>query len=165
MDESTSSDHQEAWDGYRAAVVSLQIQGEDVVVGPLEIVGEIAVGFGPPQGISVHILTADNPGGAVQSVELNAAAHQALLTALADRGLDAAPAIGHDIEETHVEHSVAVAGLTDDQAIRLGRRFGQQAIFAWRPDSWDLIRCSDGAVESRPWGGLRKCPGVSIPCR
>jgi len=143
-----------SWDDYRAAVVSLKIYGEDAVVGPHEIFGEAGVEFPNPTGATVHILTADNPNGQIQSDEANRAAYEALLDALSERALDVSPAAGHDVEGTHVEASVAVTGLTDDEAIRLGRQFGQEAIFAWRLDSWDLIRCSDGSIESRDWGGV-----------
>lgn len=145
---------QQSWAAYRAAVVSLQVFGEDAVVGPLEVIGETAVEFRNPSGATVHILTADNPRGQIQSDDANRAAYNALLDALADRNVEVTPAAGHDVEGTHIEASVAVTGLTDEEAMQLGRQFGQQAIFAWRPDSWDLIRCSDGAIESRDWGGV-----------
>lgn len=145
---------QQSWDAYRAAVVSMKIYGEDAIVGPREIFGEAGVEFPNPAGTTVHILTADNPNGQIQSDEANRAAYDALLDALSDRNLDVWSAAGHDVESTHVEASVAISGLTDDEATQLGRQFGQQAIFAWRPDSWDLIRCSDGLIESRDWGGV-----------
>lgn len=143
-----------SWAGYRAAVVSLQIFGEDAIVGPLDVIGEATVEFRNRSGATVHILTADNPGGQVQSDEANRAAYDALLGALSCRDVEVTPAVGHDVEGTHVEASVAVTGLTDEEAIQLGEKFGQQAIFAWCPNSWNLIRCSDGVVESRAGGGV-----------
>lgn len=157
--------HVDSWDAYRTAVVSLTLFGEDVVIGPLEVLGEAAVEFRNPDGRTVHILTADNPDGAIQSDEANEAAYSALLDALADPDLDVSPAAGHDVKRTHVETGVAVTGLTDEEAIQIGRRFGQQAIFAWRPGSWDLIHCSDGAIERRDWGGVVRRSGVATTCR
>jgi hypothetical protein len=145
---------QDSWDRYRAAVVSLKINGEDAVVGPREMLGEQGVEFPNSTGTTIHILTADNPNGQTQSDEANRAAYDALLDALSERPLDVSPAAGHDVEGTHVEASVAVTGLTHEQAVQLGRQFGQDAIFAWRPGSWDLIDCSDGSIESRNWGGI-----------
>jgi hypothetical protein len=33
--------------------------------------------------------------------------------------------------------------MNDAQARALGRRFGQDAVFAWSPTSWRLLGCAD----------------------
>lgn len=145
---------QQSWAAYRGAVVFLKIFGEDAVVGPLDVIGETGVEFQNPNGATVHVLTADNPNGQTQADEANRAAYDVLLDVLAELDVQVSPAAGGDVGGAHIEAGAAVTGLTDEEAIQLGRQFSQHAIFAWRPDTWDLIRCSDGAVESRAWGGV-----------
>jgi hypothetical protein len=30
-----------------------------------------------------------------------------------------------------------------DEALALGARFGQEAIFVWAPDAWSIVSCRD----------------------
>ncbi|MEU2929887.1 DUF3293 domain-containing protein [Streptomyces sp. NPDC007251] len=53
------------------------------------------------------------------------------------------PAVGGDAAGIHAEISAAVVGMNDAQARALGRRFGQDAVFAWSPASWRLLGCAD----------------------
>lgn len=50
---------------------------------------------------------------------------------------------------------MATIGLTDAQAVDLGRKYGQLAIFRWTSDSWSLLDCADGSSFSYAWGGTR----------
>jgi hypothetical protein len=58
---------------------------------------------------------------------------------------------GGDACGTHREESVAVVGLSDAAARELGRRFGQDAIFAWTPDAWRVLACDSEASAVSGW--------------
>ncbi|GIH71241.1 DUF3293 domain-containing protein [Sphaerimonospora thailandensis] len=58
---------------------------------------------------------------------------------------------GGDAARLHVEPSAAIVGLDDDAARYLGRRYGQDAIFAWDPAAWRLLSCTDDRTETCGW--------------
>ncbi|MFC1228079.1 DUF3293 domain-containing protein [Streptomyces sp. Sce081] len=74
------------------------------------------------------------------------------------RGLTWWPAKGGDACGTHREESVAVVGLSDTAARDLGRRFGQDAVFAWTPDAWRVLACDTGAVAVSGWAASGRAP-------
>lgn len=86
-------------------------------------------------------MTAQNPGRAL-SDEDNADRQLELLAVVkAMPEVDAWPALGGDPTWVHTEESVAVVGLSDEEAVALARRFDQDAIFAWTPGQWWLLSC------------------------
>ncbi|WSB88899.1 DUF3293 domain-containing protein [Streptomyces cellulosae] len=97
------------------------------------------------------MITAWNPRGRTASEDANALAHRVLLDEVRHRGLTSWPAVGGDPSGTHLEESVAVAGLSDAAARDLGRRFGQDAVFAWTPSAWRVLACDTGAVSVSGW--------------
>jgi hypothetical protein len=98
----------------------------------------------------VHIVTAWNPRGAVmRSLEENQAAQARLLSDVVDRGLPWARAAGIAEDGRWAEASVAVNGMNREDAIALGRRWDQAAIFELRPsDSALVVVGCDGGEES-----------------
>ncbi|MEV5332734.1 DUF3293 domain-containing protein [Streptomyces werraensis] len=66
--------------------------------------------------------------------------------------------VGGDVSGTHQEESVAVAGLSDAAARALGRRFGQDALFAWTPDASRVLACDNGAVAASGWAASVRAP-------
>jgi len=58
-------------------------------------------------------------------------------------GLDALEALGSDPESDHAEKSWAVRGLTDKQAVELGRKYGQVAIFRIDHLRQTVLSCFD----------------------
>ena len=85
------------------------------------------------------ILTAENPAGRQSSAEDNAAALARLkadLDALGVRYLDAVGKYGN------VENSVAIAGITEEQATLLGLKYGQESVLTPR----GLVYMADGHV-------------------
>ncbi|MFF6811864.1 DUF3293 domain-containing protein [Streptomyces sp. NPDC012403] len=140
------------WDLYRTAVVDIRFGDRAVRVEPRP--RGTAEGFFPVpdgSGATVHVITAWNPYGRTASNDANARAQRVLLDGIRHRGLTSWPAVGGDVRGTHREESVAVLGLSDAAARDLGRRFGQDAVFAWTPDAWRVLACGSGAVAVSGW--------------
>jgi len=76
----------------------------------------------------VTVITAWNPGLARPSEVENRLANQWLEETLSIHGYDYLPAWGQSRDGGHVEPSFAVFDLSPDEAVRLGRRFGQVAV-------------------------------------
>jgi len=140
------------WDLYRTAVVDIRFGERAVRVAPRP--RDTAEGFFPVpagSGATVHVITAWNPRGRTASDDANARDQRLLLDEVRRRGLTSWPAVGGDVSGTHREEGVAVVGLGDAAARALGRRFGQDAVFAWSPDAWRVLACGSGAVAVSGW--------------
>lgn len=97
------------------------------------------------------MITACNPLGRTEPDDVNARAQARLLDEVRRRGLTWWPAVGGDADGTHGEESVAVIGLSDTAARALGRRFDQDAIFAWTAGSWRVLACATRAAAVGGW--------------
>ncbi|MEF9905826.1 DUF3293 domain-containing protein [Streptomyces sp. P9-A2] len=139
------------WDLYRAAVVDIRFEDRAVRVEPRP--RGTAEGFFPvpADSATVHVITAWNPRGRTASDDANAHAQRLLLDEVRHRGLTWWPAEGGDACGTHREESVAVVGLSDAAARDLGRRFRQDAVFAWTPGAWRVLACDTAAVAVSGW--------------
>jgi hypothetical protein len=74
-------------------------------------------------------ITAWNPGSRFLSADLNAAARDMMLQIIRDRGLVFCEGDGiPDTEDWAPERSVWIAGIGRQQAVEIGRQFGQNAI-------------------------------------
>ncbi|MFD5656082.1 DUF3293 domain-containing protein [Streptomyces hirsutus] len=144
------------WELYRNAVVDIHFQDRTVRVEPRS--PGTAEGFFPePAGnAALHVITAWNPYGRTVSAERNARAQGLLLDELDRQRLTWWPAAGGDACGTHVEESVAVAGLSDDAARELGRRFGQDAVFTWTPDAWCVSACDSDLAAVSGWAAFAR---------
>jgi len=92
------------------------------------------------------IITAYDPEGKAVSAADNAAADLALEAELRARGLRAHRVTGGSADGTHAEPGWAVE-LSLPEAIALGRRYRQLAVFQVRGGWLTLVDCADGAVE------------------
>lgn len=150
------------WDLYRTAVVDVRFGERTVRIAPRP--RGTAEGFLPASGGSgatVHVITAWNPYGRTASDDANARAQRLLLDEVRHRGLTSWPAVGGDVSGTHREESVAAVGLSDAAARDLGRRFGQDAVFAWTPDVWRVQACDTDAVSVSGWAASVRGAGRS----
>ncbi|MER6432620.1 DUF3293 domain-containing protein [Streptomyces sp900105245] len=139
------------WDLYRTAVAHIQFQDRTVRVEPRPR-GSAEGSFPESAGSgTVHVITAWNPRGRTASADDNARAQGLLVNEVRSRNLMWWSAEGGDACGTHREESVAVAGLTDAAARELGRRFGQDAVFAWTPDAWRVLACDSETVAVSGW--------------
>jgi hypothetical protein len=139
------------WADYEAAVVEMDVSGGRVRIVPCR--AGIAEGsFPAPATETVHIVTAFRPSGARDLADgENRARQDELERELTARGLRWWPAWGGDAAWTHVEDSAAIVGMTEVDAFDLGRRFGQDAIFAWTAQAWTLLPCGDRRPTVMGW--------------
>jgi hypothetical protein len=136
------------WGAYLQAAVAIQVGGRIIRILP-DAAGQVSGDFPDPSGRTIHVITAANPYGRPASDEDNERAHQELLQAL--REWVTFPAVGGDPAGSHAEQSVAVVGLSDAAAVELGRRFEQDAVFAWTPQSLTLLSCVSDIEAVRGW--------------
>ncbi|MEU4327035.1 DUF3293 domain-containing protein [Nonomuraea dietziae] len=149
------------WQLYQAAVVRLAVDGAWLQVAPAEP-GVHAGAFPDPEGRTIHVITAHNPRGRTVPAADNARAHRRLTAELDALALSWWPAAGGDVTWTHVEESVAVVGLDDDTARRIGARYEQDAVFAWDPRRWRLLECEGDHQVTSGWSVTVPVP-VPVP--
>lgn len=106
----------------------------------------------------ISIITAHNPGGQPFLTSENRAFQSRLLKRLAQEGVTYWPAALGDQHWSHMEESVAIAGIDPTRACEIGREFGQDAIFVWGPNDWRIMSCTDGTTLRRSWAVLANPP-------
>jgi hypothetical protein len=92
-------------------------------------------------GRPVHLLTAWDPGRERPGRDVNRARQAALEADLALLADPLLAAVGVDPATGRREEGVAVRGLPEAEALALGVRYGQDAIFAWTPREWTIVAC------------------------
>jgi hypothetical protein len=140
-----------AWDGYVTTEVRIEVPGSGAVRvfpgPPLQATGQ----YPDPAGRPIAVITAHDPHGRVASGEENAEASKLLEDELTTRGLEWWPADGADPSWEHVQRSVAVPGLSEDDARALGARYGQEAVLIVSPASRKVIDCVSGRRSITGW--------------
>ena len=138
------------WAAYRTAIVDLEPPGR----APFRIVPveRGSVGRWPDSLASpVAVVTAWNPDGIRLPDGRNATRHRALVQELASRVPAWWPATGRDVPGAHHEEGVALPGLAEAEALDLGRRHGQAAIYVWTPAAWEIVSCTGVRRETLGW--------------
>jgi hypothetical protein len=146
------------WAAYRTAVVDVEPPGGDrfrIVAAPPGTTGEWPDGLDPP----VVVLTAWDPGSVRQEESVNRARHDELVAALAALTVSWWPATGRDPDGDHLEEGAAVTGLTVTDALAMGRRFGQAAVYVWTPVAWQVHSCTEDRTETFGWVRRPVAPG------
>ena len=128
--------------------------------GALEVrpapVGQ-TLGQFPDQALrTIHIMTAQNPGRPLPDEENQRRQAELVASVRELTGVDAWSAVGGDPAWTHTEDSLAIIGLTDDEALQLARRFDQDAIFAWTSTEWGLVSCRSEQHQGVGWQVLQR---------
>ncbi|MGW3853079.1 DUF3293 domain-containing protein, partial [Streptomyces fagopyri] len=136
------------WPNYLRAVVDIAFPTYSMRVAPGPLDGVTGLPYPLDSAHTIHIITAFNPHGRHITARANLRAQHELLRSIGPHGLRWWPAVGGDPVGTHVEISAAVVGLDDARARSLGRRFGQDAVFAWSPTSWRLLACAGTAHDT-----------------
>jgi len=90
-----------------------------------------------------HIITAHNPG-AIVGADINAKADEELRKELNLAGSRCFRITGCSPDLTHREEGWGVAGLTDKEALTMGRKYGQNAIFIVTEGILSVIGCISG---------------------
>jgi hypothetical protein len=128
------------WVSYRRTVVE--------ILRPTErtLTVRSAPGFDPaswpwPTDQPVHILTAWDPGPERPGLAVNRARQSALETELRPLAVVRLAAVGVDPVTGHREEGVAVLGVAESVILALGARYGQDAVFVWKPAEWSIVGC------------------------
>lgn len=109
-------------------------------------------------GSPIHVVTAWNPGTVRPSPRENREANERLETELRALGAELFPAVGKDPHSEHFEESLALCSLSDEQAMEVGRRCGQIAVFRITGSRQTVLGCDGGWTVSR---GSRDPIGMS----
>jgi hypothetical protein len=139
-----------AWDAYVGAVIRIETPGDVLWVRPAPL-AHTAGPYPDPDGRTLYVLTAHNPGGQVVPAAENAAAGARLAAELERRGLTWWPAAGGNPSWTHVEPGAALIGGDEADAVALGAEFGQEAIFVLTPAARRIVACADSRVTATGW--------------
>lgn len=133
------------WDGFVSAIVTLDLpQGPHrLEPAPAGTVGRF------PFDADVHIVTAYNPAGIETSAAHNRRRALELLAAL--DGVRSHPSIGSAPDGSMAEPGRAIVGIGTDAAVALGRRFGQRAIYEWRPDALVIVGVDEPTRHESGW--------------
>jgi hypothetical protein len=91
----------------------------------------------------VHVVTAWNPGSRLLPAGDNARRQAALGALLAQRGIAWLPAVGRAPDGTWQEESMGIRHLPRADAVDLGRRFGQRAIYALSAGGLAVVGCAE----------------------
>ena len=134
---------EDPWAAYAGTVVEIVRGAEgDLVTVCAAPIGQ--TGRWPwPTREPVPILTAWDPGEERLGLEVNRRLGSELEAALRPRASRLLEAVGVDPDSGHREEGLAALGLPLQDAIALGARYGQDAIFVWAPDAWSLVSCRD----------------------
>ena len=158
------------WEAYRTAVVDLDPPGTPglrLVPDDAGAVGAWPAGLAAP----VFVVTAWNPDSVVLDEAENRARHDRLVAELDRRGVAHWPAVGRDtvvvggaqpMAPAHHEEGVGMTGITRDEALALGRAHGQAAIYAWSPEAWEVVSCTDDRRHVAGWR-LERRGGTGSP--
>lgn len=111
----------------------------------------------------VQLITAWNPRGRPLALGDNWTRQEEFERWLDDVGHQWAPAAGVAEDGTWAEAGVAVAGLARPDAVAIGRRYEQEAIYEWDPAGHriSIVSCVDDRVWIRH---ARAQPLTSRPC-
>ena len=96
---------------------------------------------------SVYVISGCNPGFR-EADDVNERRHGLLEARLNELGVTPRPAVGLSPDESWIEPSWAVVGLTRDQACDVGWEFGQVAVFEIDSRQIHVVRCVDRTVTS-----------------
>ena len=106
--------------------------------------------FASRRGRPVHVITAWNPGDERPSLDTNRLRNDQLKVELETMGFEVFAALGSDPHSEHAEESLAVVGMSDEQATEVGCLFDQVAIFRIEASSQHVLGCSANWAVSRP---------------
>ena len=140
------------WAGYARTVVE--------IAGPR---GTLTVAAAPPGEVgawpwgtpdALFLLTAWDPGDERPGLHENRR-RQASLEEDVGRLTDARwDAVGVDPETGRREEGVVAGRLSEAEATALGARYGQDAVFRWTPDAWEIVACTGERRVVLGWAAL-----------
>jgi hypothetical protein len=129
------------WQAYANTWI-VRDDGNGQLVGP-EATGPLPL---PPP---VHVITAWNPDSSTRPDAGNRRAQHQLLHRVHQAGLASLKVAGQSPDGVWTEPSIAVSGLTREEAVRWGKEFGQKAIFEVDEFEVHVVPCESGRARSR----------------
>jgi hypothetical protein len=138
------------WASYARTVVQITGPRSTVLLVHPAPAGSVGAWPWPAPG-AVHILTAWDPGGERPGNAVNRERQTSMEDDLRPLAVSLWPAVGVDPLSGHREEGVAVVGLTEADAVSLGARYQQDAIFRWVPGQWEIVSCADGRHLAMGW--------------
>lgn len=133
------------WQGFAGAVVHLGLPTGPHRLAPVASGTHGRFPFSSP----VHIITAHNPGGVEIDAAANAARHRELHVVL--EGQACIDTVGSAVDGSMAEPGFGVLDIELDVAIRLGRRFGQVAIYRWTSESLSIVGVDEQTTVDLGW--------------
>lgn len=98
-------------------------------------------------GRAFAIITAHNPSSQPLSLQENARRHRELERVLREGGYELAPSVGRSPDGKWREEGFTVFGIGLEEALAIGRRFGQNAIVYGQGERVALAWCESGGLE------------------
>ncbi|GAC1379945.1 MAG: hypothetical protein NVSMB48_04950 [Marmoricola sp.] len=135
-----SARHYGGWSDYADSVVDVFVAGQTVTLGREGLLAGGEWSVEPP----AYVVTAYNPGHAAPQAA-NEEAQARLHDFLEASHLAWLPAVGRSRDHTWAEPSMALTGLSESEAIAIGRRFNQDAIFKWDGCALIVLPCDESA--------------------
>ena len=148
------------WPLYARAVVELILDGEHLVLTPVEAEEGLAHDRRGTLDTTVWVLTAGDPYPVALDATENAARNAGLVAELEAQGLRCDPALGRSSDGSASERSIAVRGGDRAMVLAAADRYGQLAVY----EIDDRIRCVDvasGAVVTARAFGIERAPAGS----
>ena len=118
---------------YLPTNVSVEVGGERVLV----------FDYAEKNQVVVHVITAWNPPDVPRTSDENGRANDLLRSEIESRGLKVLNARGSDPRSSYFEDSWAVVGLDEEEAILLGHKFEQAAIFRITRNRQTVLGCDE----------------------
>lgn len=97
-----------------------------------------------PVSAPAFVITAWNPGSEDTHPQRNADANDALTALLVDVGAAVTPVVGAARDGSWREDSFLVSGITRTEAVAIGARFGQLAVFELTDDTCTVLEVANG---------------------
>lgn len=133
------------WATYRDTVVEAELVPETLVA----LTGDAGVEPWPFPG-PVYVITGCNPQGVSLGEERHDYINQQIAEDVVGRGGRYLMGVGRSPDGSHVEPSIIAWRISRADAIDMGNKANQDAIFEIDADEMRLLSCHDDRVESRP---------------
>ena len=128
------------WAGYARTVVEIAGPRGTLTVAAARA-GEVgAWPWGTPDAL--FLLTAWDPGAERPGLHENRHRQASLEEDVRRLTHVRWDAVGVDPETGRREEGVVVGRLSEAEATALGARYGQDAVFRWTPDAWEIVACT-----------------------
>ncbi len=149
------------WVSYARTVVDISSpQGVTLRVRVAPVADE--AGWPWPDGRTVHVLTAWDPGPERPGPVANRVRQAALESDLLALGFPLFAAAGVDPATGRREEGVAVRAAPESEILALGARYGQDAVFAWTPKEWAVVACRGGRRLASGWSLEASSTGILL---